>query len=108
MVAKIKKGDNVIVLSGKDKGKNGKVLKIITSKKDSRLKAVVEGVNLVKKHSKQSATNKGGIETKEMPIYCCKLSLLDPKTSKPSRVGFKILQDGKKVRFAKRSGETLN
>ena len=62
----------------------------------------------MKKHSKQSATNKGGIETKEMPIYCCKLSLLDPKTSKPSRVGFKILQDGKKVRFAKRSGETLN
>ena len=108
MVAKIKKGDSVIVLSGKDKGKNGKVLKIITSKKDSRLKAIVEGVNLVKKHSKKSATNKVGIETKEMPIYCCKLSLLDPKTSKPSRVGFKILQDGKKVRFAKRSGETLN
>ena len=108
MSEKIKKGDNVIVLSGKDKGKNGKVLKVVRSKSDSRLKALVEGVNIVKKHKKQSATNKGGIESVEMPVFICKLSILDPKTSKPSRVGFKKLEDGKKVRFAKKSGETLD
>ncbi len=108
MSMKIKKGDNVIVLSGKDKGKNGKVLKIVRSKTDPRIKAIVEGVNIVKKHNKQSATSKGGIESKEMPLFICKLSLMDPKTSKPSRVGFKKLDDGKKIRFAKKSGETLN
>ena len=108
MAIKIRKGDNVVVLSGKDKGKNGKVLRIIKLKKDSRLKAVVEGINIVKKHNKQSATNKGGIESIEMPIHLCKLAIQDPKTSKPSRVGFKKLEDGKKVRFAKKSGETLN
>ena len=89
MTAKIKKGDNVIVLSGKDKGKNGKVLKIIKSKVDVRVKAIVEGVNVVKKHSKQTATSKGGIESKELPVHICKLSLVDPKTSKPTRVGIK-------------------
>ena len=97
MTAKIRKGDNVVVLSGKDKGKNGKVLKIIRSKVDSRVKAVVEGVNVVKKHMKQSATSKGGIESKELPIHLCKLSIVDPKTSKPTRVGIKTLEDGKKV-----------
>ena len=108
MTAKIRKGDSVVVLSGKDKGKNGKVLKIIRSKIDSRVKAVVEGVNVVKKHMKQSATSKGGIESKELPIHLCKLSIVDPKNSKPNRVGIKTLEDGKKVRFAKKSGETLN
>tara|TARA_B100000963_G_C22452814_1_gene591936 strand:- start:97 stop:423 length:327 start_codon:yes stop_codon:yes gene_type:complete len=108
MAVKIKKGDTVIVLSGKDKGKNGKVLKIVRLKTDSRIKVVVEGINIVKKHTKQSATNKGGIESIEMPIHICKLALQDPKTSKPTRVGFKKLDDGKKVRFAKKSGETLN
>ena len=106
--AALSEGDNVVVLSGKDKGKNGKVLKIIRSKVDSRVKAVVEGVNVVKKHMKQSATSKGGIESKELPIHLCKLSIVDPKTSKPTRVGIKTLEDGKKVRFAKKSGETLN
>ena len=107
MASKIKKGDNVFILSGKDKGKTGKVLKVI---KNMTLqdKAIVEGVNIVKKHTKQSATQKGGIESVEMPIYISNLSILDPKTSKPSRIGFKILKDGKKVRFAKKSGETLN
>ena len=108
MAIKIRKGDNVVVLSGKDKGKNGKVLRIIKLKKDSRLKAVVEGINIVKKHNKQSATNKGGIESIEMPIHICKRALQDPKTSKATRVGFKKLEDGKKVRFAKKSGETLS
>ena len=108
MAIKIKKGDTVIVLSGKDKGKNGKVLRIVKIKTDSRIKAVVEGINIVKKHTKQSATSKGGIESIEMPIHLCKLALQDPKTAKPTRIGFKKLEDGKKVRFAKKSGETLN
>ncbi len=107
MASKIKKGDNVIVLSGKDKGKTGKILRMIKVK-DKPLKAIVEGANIVKKHTKQSATKKGGIESIEMPMYVCKLSLIDPKTSKASRVGFKFLKDGKKVRFTKKSGETLN
>ena len=84
----------------------GKVLRIVKLKTDSRIKAVVEGINIVKKHTKQSATSKGGIESIEMPIHLCKLALQDPKTSKPTRVGFKKLEDGKKVRFAKKSGET--
>ncbi len=107
MAAKIKKGDTVFILSGKDKGKTGKVLKVI-KRKDLEDKAIVEGVNIVKKHTKQSATQKGGIESIEMPMFICKLSLIDPKTSKPCRVGFKFLKDGKKIRFAKKSGETLN
>ena len=107
MSAKIKKGDDVIVLSGKDKVKTGKVLKIIKGK-DKPIKAIVEGDNIVKKHTKQSDTQKGGIESIEMPMYLCKLSLIDPKTTKASRVGFKFLKDGKKVRFFKKSGETLN
>ena len=107
MAAKIKKGDSVFILSGKDKGKTGKVLKIL-KKSDTADRAIVEGVNIVKKHTKQSATQKGGIESVEMPLFISKLSLIDPKTSKPSRVGFKFLKDGKKIRFAKKSGETLN
>lgn len=107
MAAKIKKGDSVVVLSGKDKGKTGKILKVIKNKNKID-KAIVEGANIVKKHTKQSATQKGGIESIEMPMFLSKLSLIDPKTSKPSRVGFKFLKDGKKVRFSKKSGETLN
>ena len=104
---KLKKGDEVIVLTGKDKGKTGKILKIIKGK-NKTTKAIVEGANIVKKHTKQSATQKGGIESIEMPMHLCKLSLIDPKTTKASRVGFKFLKDGKKVRFFKKSGETLN
>ena len=100
---KIKKGDMVSVVAGKDKGKTGKVTKILTKK----AKAFVEGINLVKKHTKPSQTNKGGIETVEMPIHLSNLMMLDPKTNKPSRVGFKFLEDGKKIRFLKKSGETL-
>ena len=107
MSAKLKKGDDVIVLSGKDKGKTGKILKIIKGK-NKTTKAIVEGANIVKKHTKQSATQKGGIESIEMPMHLCKLSLIDPKTTKASRVCFKFLKDGKKVRYFKKSGETLN
>ena len=84
-----------------------KILKIIKGK-DKPTKAIFEGANIVKKHTKQSATQKGGIESIEMPMHLCKLSLIDPKTTKASRVGFKFLKDGKKVRFFKKSGETLN
>ena len=103
MSMKIKKGDMVSVVAGKDKGKTGKVTKILTKK----AKAFVEGINLVKKHTKPSQTNKGGIETVEMPIHLSNLMMIDPKTNKPSRVGFKFLEDGKKIRFLKKSGETL-
>ena len=101
MSAKIKKGDNVIVLSGKDKGKTGRILKIIKSK-DKSSKAIVEGANIVKKHTKQSATQKGGIESIEMPMHLCKLSLIDPKTTKASRVGFKFLKRWKKSKIFKK------
>ena len=100
---KIKKGDQVLVIAGENKGAKGTVLKILYSSN----KAIVEGVNIVKKHNKQSATTKAAIESIEKPIYLCKLSITDPKTKKPSRVGFKKLKDGKKVRFLKKSGETL-
>ena len=90
----------------KTRVKLGKFLKIIKMK-NLEDKAIVEGVNIAKKHTKQSATQKGGIESIEMPLFICKLSLVDPKTSKPSRVGFKFLKDGKKIRYSKKSGETL-
>ena len=99
----IKKGDKVKILTGKDKKKDGEVIEI--DRKNNRAK--VKGINIVKKHNKQSATTKAGIESIEKPIYLCKLSIIDPKTKKPSRVGFKKLKDGKKVRFLKKSGETL-
>ncbi|QCI80025.1 50S ribosomal protein L24 [Hankyongella ginsenosidimutans] len=103
--AKIKKGDRVVVLSGKDKGKHGTVLKSLP--KDG--KVVVEGVNVVARHRKASQVNpQGGIERSEAPIFACKVALEDPKTGKPSRVGFKVQENGTKVRVAKRSGEVVN
>lgn len=104
MSNKIKKGDSVFILVGKDKGKTGKVLKVFPQKN----RALVEGVNMVKKHSKPSSNNKGGIESIEMPIHISNLSYLDIKTNKGSRVGFKYLEDGKKIRFLKKSGETIS
>jgi large subunit ribosomal protein L24 len=101
---KVKKGDQVIVLAGKDKGKHGEVLLVMP--KDNR--AVVQGVNLVRRHQKQSAQQDGGIISKEAPINLSNLALEDPKDGKPTRVGFKKLEDGTKVRIAKRSGEVIN
>lgn len=100
---KIKKGDNVIVLAGRDKGKHGEVMQVIP--KEGR--AVVRGVNMVRRHQKQSQTQEAGIFSKEGPIQLSNLALEDPKDGKPTRVGFKFLADGKKVRFAKRSGEVI-
>lgn len=103
MKMKVKKGDKVVVLTGKDKGAKGEILKVFPS--ESRV--LVQGVNLVKKHQKPSAAGNGGIESIERPIHVSNVALMDPKTEKPTRVGFKILKDGKKVRVARRSGEMI-
>lgn len=101
---KIKKGDQVIVLAGKDKGAKGEVLKAMP--KDGRV--LVSGVNVVKKHRKPTQENpQGGIDTVERSIHVSNVALLDPKEDKATRVGYKVLKDGKKVRVAKRSGETV-
>lgn len=104
MAAKIKKGDKVFVLSGRDKGKSGEVIEV----RPGEGRALVRGVHLVKRHQRQSANQAGGIISKEGPIDLSNLALLDPKDGKPTRVGFRVLEDGKKVRVAKRSGETIN
>jgi large subunit ribosomal protein L24 len=101
---KIRKGDKVVVLAGKDKGRTGEVLSV--APKDD--KAVVRGVNLVRRHQKQSQSQEGGIITKEAPIHLSNIALADPKDGKPTRVGFQLQKDGKKVRVAKRSGEVIN
>ena len=101
---KIKKGDRVIVLSGKDKGKTGEILKMI--KEDHR--AIVQGVNMVKRHTAPSQAGAGGIVEKEAAIHVSNLSLIDPKDNNATRVGYKNLEDGRKVRFAKRSGEVID
>ena len=107
MSAKIKKGDKVFVMSGKDKGKEGDVLKVIKIP-ESQDKALVQGVNLVKRHRKPSQDNAGGIVSEERPIQISNLMIIDPKTKKPTRVGFKLDKKGNKVRYAKKSGEIIN
>ena len=101
---KLKKNDHVVVLSGKDKGKKGMVLKVIP--KENR--AVVQGVNVVRKHQRQTPSQEAGIVPMEASIHVSNLALEDPKDGKPTRVGYKTLEDGKKVRFAKRSGEVID
>ncbi|MBK9077655.1 MAG: 50S ribosomal protein L24 [Hyphomicrobium sp.] len=101
--SKIKKGDAVVVLTGRDKGKRGEVIEV-RPKED---RALVRGVNMVRRHQRQTAQSEGGIISKEGPIQLSNLAIEDPKDGKPSRVGFKILADGKKVRIAKRSGEQI-
>ncbi len=101
---KIKKGDSVVVLSGKDKGRTGTVLEMVT--KTDRV--LVKGVNMVKRHTKQSQTSEGGIVAKEASIHISNLALADPKDGKPTRVGIKTNDDGTKVRFAKRSGDMID
>jgi large subunit ribosomal protein L24 len=102
--AKIKKGDQVVVLSGRDKGKKGEVFRVVP--KEGR--ALVRGVNMVRRHQKQSPQQEGGVIAKESSIHLSNLALEDPKDGKPTRVGFKRLEDGTKVRFAKRSGEVIS
>jgi large subunit ribosomal protein L24 len=100
---KIKKGDKVQVITGKNKGKVGDVMKVFPVAN----KILVSGVNLVKKHTKPSQTSEGGIIQKELPIHVSNVSYIDPKTSKITKIGYKTLDDGKKVRFAKKSGEII-
>jgi large subunit ribosomal protein L24 len=101
---KVKKGDRVVVISGSDKGKRGEILRVMPDEG----RVLVSGVNLIKRHTKQSAKTQGGIISKESPIHVSNVSLVDPKTQKPTKVGYKILGDGTKVRVARKSGETIN
>jgi large subunit ribosomal protein L24 len=101
---KIRKGDEVIVISGRDRGKKGSVLRVIPTED----RVLVQGVNMVKRHTRQSMKQQGGIVEKEKPIHISNISLVDPKSGKATRVGYKFLDDGRKVRFAKASGEVMD
>jgi large subunit ribosomal protein L24 len=104
MAAKIKKGDKVVVIAGRDKGKTGEVVKVMPSEN----RALVRGVNMVKRHQRQTASQEAGIVNKEAALQLSNLAYADPKDGKPTRVGFKVLEDGRKVRFAKRSGDLID
>lgn len=104
MAAKIKKGDNVVVLAGRDIGRTGEVIEM----RPSEDRALVRGVNMIKRHTKQTAQEEGGIISKEAPIHISNLAIADPKDGKATRVGFKTLDDGRKVRYAKRSGDLID
>ncbi|WP_343056308.1 50S ribosomal protein L24 [Roseospira goensis] len=104
MAARIRKGDKVVVVSGRDKGRHGEVLKAMP--REDRV--IVQGVNKVKRHQRQTQTAQGGIIEKEAPIHVSNVMHEDPKDNQPTRVGFKVLEDGRKVRFAKRSGEVID
>ena len=104
MTARIRKGDRVIVTTGRDKGKKGEVLRVYP---DDR-RALVSGVNIVKRHQRQTQRQQGGIVNKESPVHLSNLAHVDPKTGDATRIGFKFLGDGRKVRFAKKSGEVID
>ena len=104
MAAKIKKGDKVVILAGRDKGKTGEVTKVLPTED----KVIVAGVNVVKRHTRPTQTDQGGIKEKEAAIHVSNVALADPKTGEPTRVGFKTLDDGRKVRVAKASGEVID
>ena len=104
MAAKIKKGDQVIVLTGRDKGKKGEVLRILVDDE----KAIVGGVNMIQRHTKATQTDAGGIVRKEAAIALSNIAIVDPKSGEATRVGFKTLDDGRKVRVAKKSGEVID
>ncbi len=101
---KIKRGDRVVVMVGRDKGKKGEVMRVL--RKDRR--AVVSGVNMIKRHTRPSTGDPGGIVQREAPVHLSNLALEDPKDGQPTRVGFRFLDDGRKVRYAKRSGEVID
>jgi len=104
MAAKIKKGDKVVVITGRDKGRSGEVVRVMPAEE----RAIVRGVNMVKRHQRQTMQQEGGIITKEASVHLSNLALTDPKDGKPTRVGFKVLEDGRKVRFSKRSGDLID
>ncbi len=101
---KLKQGDKVVVLTGRDKGKEGEILRVIPAE----TRVVVQGVNVAKKHKKPTQMSPGGIENVELPIHASNVALVDPKEGKATRVGHKTLKDGKKARVARRSGETID
>ena len=104
MAAKIKKGDKVVVIAGRDRGRSGEVIEMMRAEN----RAVVRGVHMVRRHQRQTAKQEGGIIAKEASIHISNIALADPKGGKATRVGFKMLKDGTKVRFAKRSGEQID
>ena len=104
MAARIRKGDEVIVTSGRDKGKKGSVLKVLSDQD----RVLVQGVHMVKRHQRQTQTEQGGIVEKEASIHVSNVALLDPDGGEATRIGFRSLEDGRKVRYAKRSGEVID
>jgi large subunit ribosomal protein L24 len=104
MKFKIKKGDKVVVLAGRDKGKSGEVLSVLRMKS----RVLVQGVNMMKRHTRPKPGEPGGIVEKEAALHISNVAHIDPKSQKPTRVGFRTLEDGRKVRYAKRSGEVLD
>jgi large subunit ribosomal protein L24 len=104
MAAKIRKGDKVVVLAGRDKGRTGEVIKVDPAEE----RALVRGVNMVKRHQRQSPRQEGGIISKELPVHLSNLAVADPRDGKPTRVGFKVGKDGRKLRIAKRSGVEID
>ena len=104
MAARIKKGDSVMVLAGKDKGKTGQVLTVL----NQQSRVVVQGVNMVRRHTRPSAQNTGGIIQKEASLHVSNVAHVDPTTREATRVGFRMLEGGRKVRYAKRSGEVID
>jgi large subunit ribosomal protein L24 len=104
MAAKIRKGDKVVVLTGRDKGRSGEVMEV----RPTEGRALVRGINMVKRHQRQTAQQEGGIISKEGTIHLSNLAVADPKSGKPTRVGFKVMTDGKRVRVAKRSGVEID
>jgi large subunit ribosomal protein L24 len=103
MAQRIRKGDNVVVIAGRDRGKTGEVLMVLPAEN----RAVVRGVNLVRRHQKQTPSVQGGIITKEMPIHLSNISLAEPTDGKPTRIGFRFVE-GRKVRYAKRTGDQID
>jgi len=104
MAAKIRKGDKVVVLAGRDKGRTGEVIEV----NPAAGRALVRGINVVKRHQRQSAKQEGGVISKELPVHLSNIAIADPGDGKPTRIGFKIVGDGRKVRFAKRSGAEID
>ena len=101
---KVKKGDQVVVLAGRDRGAKGEILKVMPTEQ----RVIVQGVNIVKRHTKPSQMSQGGIEEKEAPIHVSNVAHVDPASEQPTRVGYRVLENGRKVRFAKRSGEIID
>ena len=101
---KIKKGDSVVVITGRDKGKTGEVLRVLPAD----LRVIVQGINVAKRHARPRMGDPGGIIEKELTIHISNIAHIDPRSSKPTRIGYKHLDDGRKVRFARRSGEVID